>query len=338
MVPMIGADVAQLRQLAQTFTSSADTIDRISHEVTPALSNGSWKGGDAEHFRNEWSSTIQPSLAASSRALAESATVLQRNADEQERASSTDGSTGGGGGGGNGGPGGGGPGGGGQGKKSILDWLSDAKEWITAITSPITKSSTLKKIFDLMKIYNAADLLSDINRAAASAKVFLLDDMVNLALGRTGLMANMLGKLGGVGTTIGRWLGPIGGVFSIIGGFKDMIDPSHDGWRGMGDRVAGLLSVGSGVGILALAAGVAAGPVTIAAIVGAGVVAGVWTLGNMIWDNREAIGRFASGVWNGAGDLLSSAGNAVSSAASTVADGVSKGAGKVKDWIGGLFS
>lgn len=334
MVPMIGADVAQLRQLAQTFTSSADTIDRISNEVTPALSNGSWKGSDAEQFHNEWSSTIQPSLAASSRALAESATVLQRNADEQERASSADGSTGS-----NGDPGGDNPGGD-QGKKSIWDWLSGAKEWITTITKPITKGMTLKKIFDLMKIYNAADLLSDINRAAASAKVFLLDDMVNLALGRTGLMANMLGKLGGVGTTIGRWLGPIGGVFSIIGGFKDMIDPSHDGWRGVGDQIAGGLSVASGVGMIALTlgAGAALGPVGVAAIVGAGVVAGAWTLGNMIWDNREAIGRFASGVWNGAGDMLSSAGNAVSSAASTVADGVSKGAGKVKDWIGGLFS
>lgn len=338
MVPMIGADVAQLRQLAQTFTSSADTIERISHEVTPALSNGSWKGGDAERFRNEWSSTIQPSLAASSRALAESATVLQRNADEQERASSADGSTGGGG--GNGGPGGSGPGGGGQGKNSIWDWLSGAKEWISAITRPITKSISLKKIFDLMKIYNAADLISDFSHAAASAKVFLLDDMANIALGRTGFMANMLGKLGSVGTTIGRWMGPIGGVFSIVGGIHDMINPAHDGWRGVGDQIAGGLSVASGAGMIALAlgAGAALGPVGIAAIVGAGVVAGVWTLGNMIWDNREAIGNAVSTAWNWAGDTLSSAGNAVSSAASTVADGVSKGAGKVKDWIGGLFS
>lgn len=334
MADMFGADVAQLRQLAKDFTSAADTLDRAGRELTSAITRGAWKGSDADRFRQRWTGRLQPALAATSRSLAEGAVTLRENADEQERASDSGGSFGGSGGGSGGG------GAGGEGGGSVLDWLKDGWEWIRTAMAPIADGIKLKKIFDAMRLYNAADLLADVSRAAASAKVFLLGDMVDSALGRNGLLGNMLARLGGPVAAVGRWLGPIGGVFSVVGGVQDMISPQHDGWRGWGDRIAGGLSVVSGAGTIALAlgAGAALGPVGIGVVVGAGLVAGAWTLGNMIYDNREAIGSAVSGAWNWAGDRLSDAADGVAAAASSVVGGIAEGAGKVGSWIGGLFS
>src|SRR5438874_73521 len=61
-----------------------------------------------------------------------------------------------------------------------------------------------------------------------------------------------------------RIAGGIAGPLSIAGGIHDMIAPSHDGWRGTGDRVAGGLSVVGGVGgMMLMTAGGAAmlGPI-----------------------------------------------------------------------------
>lgn len=331
MAEMFGADVAQLRQLAKNFTSAADTLDRAGRELTSAITRGAWKGSDAERFRQRWTGRLQPALAATSRSLAEGAVTLRENADEQERASDSGGSFGGS---------GGGSGGGGAGGGSILDWLKDSWEWIKTAKAPIASGIKLKKILDAMRLYNAADLLADVSRAAASKKVFLLGDMVNSALGRNGFLGNTLAKLGGSAATVGRWLGPIGGVFAVVGGVQDMISPEHDGWRGWGDRIAGGLSVVSGAGTIALAfgAGAALGPVGIGVVVGAGLAAGGWTLGNMIYDNREAIGSAVSGAWNWAGDRLSDAARGVASVATSAVGGIAEGAGKVGSWIGGLFS
>lgn len=323
MSSLYGADVAALRSLAAQFSSASTRVEAAARDLTPGVTSGAWQGPDAQHFRQDWSGRLAPTLGSVSQTLAQAALTLRAQADEQERTSDN-----------TGGPGAGGPGGGSPGGLSLLDQLTIAGKGLWKLKGVIMGALKLYKAGTLSASFlSAGHAAAAGSAAAASARVFLagglLDDVTNSVLGRSGVMATLLAKVGGPVATIGRWAGPIGGIFQIGTGIAQLVDPSHDGWRGVGDRVAGGLSIIGGAGTIALAlgAGAALGPVGVAAVVGAGLVAGAWQLGNYVYDNREAIGQFASTAAKG-----------VTETAGKVVGAVADGASKVKNWIGGLFT
>jgi uncharacterized protein YukE len=92
---MYGADVVELRALGDKLARSADDLDRIAHLLTHQITSTTvWVGPGAQKFRGEWSGSHRGALSTSARALRECAAAARRNADEQDRTSAADSSTG----------------------------------------------------------------------------------------------------------------------------------------------------------------------------------------------------------------------------------------------------
>lgn len=83
-----GLDVQQVRQLSKQLSQQADSIQHTLTSLTSALNGTQWTGPDAEHFRNEWSSSHTASLKAVINALQEASQKASQNASSQEQASS----------------------------------------------------------------------------------------------------------------------------------------------------------------------------------------------------------------------------------------------------------
>ncbi|MGG5172484.1 hypothetical protein ACQR35_09950 [Pseudarthrobacter sp. J1738] len=274
-------------------------------------SNTAWTGTDASRFKSEWNSDHRKTLMAASRMLEEGAKNLRNNADEQDKSSaSATGSTG--------------PAG--TVGKSAPDAKSPGQtliDWAKAIAGVGFK---IKDMVGLLK--NPANLLS-------SKKI--LDVIGGLKNFKGFAIAEDFTKATGLIGKFGRFAGPALAPFAILGGIHDMFNPEHSGWRGGGDRIAGGLSVLGGVGSIAIAAGLLTNPVGIGIVVGAGLIAGGWALGNMIADSAwgkaagKWIGNTASKAWNGAT-------NAVSNAVSNTVDGAKKFLHNPVASLGGLLS
>lgn len=104
-----GADVAQLRTLAQQFGKTSETLLQQSTTLTLAINNNTaWKGADGARFTSEWNGSHRALVQKTAMALQAESKRLMTHAEQQERASkSATGSGGGAGpGGGPGGPGG----------------------------------------------------------------------------------------------------------------------------------------------------------------------------------------------------------------------------------------
>jgi len=126
-------------------------------------------------------------------------------------------------------------------------------------------------------------------------------------------------------TAVGKLFLPLtvvtGGIDAITGGGYE----GGRGWATRGFGAAGALGAGaliaSGAGLIAL------GPVGLG-IAGAAVIAyGAWSVGNLVWDNREAIGDFfqsvgghiadgATAAWRATAGVATDAWNATTSAVS----------------------
>lgn len=89
---MFGADVVELRRLAVALRSHATEIDgQVAAPVTQLLRTSPWEGPDATNFRSDWDSRLSSSLRHAAVALREAGEILDRNADEQEKASISNG-------------------------------------------------------------------------------------------------------------------------------------------------------------------------------------------------------------------------------------------------------
>lgn len=134
----------------------------------------------------------------------------------------------------------------------------------------------------------------------------------------------------------------VAGVLGVIGGGYDLVNPSHEGWRGAGDRAAGAAAVAGGGATLLAAAGLIAplGPV------GAGVAAALllgsaaWTLGNYVadhWDDIKHgvsvaahwVGEKAEQAWKGATSEVAEEWNGTVDAGKAVVAGVADVGGSV---------
>lgn len=325
MAGFYGADAAQLRSLAQNFKRGSTALQFQGKQLSDSImSTPAWKGPDADQFRSEWNSSHRQALLAASRHLENSSKVLLENAKEQETAS--DGATG---------STGGNPGGGG-GNSLLQNFL----EMGGILKGGITLSLKIKDLVSVFK--DSGAFLSTKKILDFTGKGFSwADDFLNPAA-PTGVMAKF-GKAGELFGKFGRFLGPALAPLSIYGGIKDMISPEHGGWRGWGDRAAGGLSVLAGGGTLLMAAGLLTNPVGIGIVVGAGVVAGAWALGNMIADSEwgKAAGHWiadrAGDVWNGAKNVASTAWNGAKNVASGAVEGAKKFLSNPVKSLGGLF-
>ena len=85
----VGADVEALRQLAQMFT---DNSSKLTGDVIPTinsrLNSSGWVGEDADSFKADWHGHLMGKLNNAATQLSDAAATLNRNADEQEQASS----------------------------------------------------------------------------------------------------------------------------------------------------------------------------------------------------------------------------------------------------------
>ena len=85
----VGADVEALRQLAQMFT---DNSSKLTGDVIPTinsrLNSSCWVGEDADSFKADWHGHLMGQLNNAATQLSDAAATLNRNADEQEQASS----------------------------------------------------------------------------------------------------------------------------------------------------------------------------------------------------------------------------------------------------------
>jgi hypothetical protein len=83
-----GADVAQLKTLGTKLQAGSQEIDNQRSMLTKVLAGTQWLGPDAEKFRNEWNGEHVAALTRVSQALQQASQQANRNATEQESASS----------------------------------------------------------------------------------------------------------------------------------------------------------------------------------------------------------------------------------------------------------
>lgn len=347
---MVGADIEALRLLADKFDEGSERLETIVTTVESAVpqQNG-WSGPDAEGFRQEWSGTHLVKLRETAAALGEVAGKVRSNADAQEQTSNDYSGIGGG-----------------TGGTDVAGASDSGFNWAglglagmlgakgigfaLAATKAIKTAPALAGLLSATRLGDAAriaDATTDVFRGAGglvgrtAAGIGVAEDF-----GLIGKMSGMVGLASSAGT-IARVAGTAGGVFGVIGGFNQMFNTQYDGVRGGVDRVMGGLSVIGGAGGIAMALGGAAmlGPVGVGIAVGAGVVAGAWALGNLVYDNWDSISGAASTAagWVGdrAGDVAEGIGNMADAAGdvvSDVGDAVGDGLSAAGDFVGGLFS
>jgi hypothetical protein len=128
---MWGADVAQLRMLAQQFGKTAQLLLQHSAQLSSHINNTpSWRGEDAEHFRSDWNSSHRMLLQQTASRLKQESKLLLKNADEQDQASK------------HGGPGGSGPGGSGSGGSGGSGDDPTGPDWLADVDVPSAMAGT----------------------------------------------------------------------------------------------------------------------------------------------------------------------------------------------------
>lgn len=83
-----GADVAQLRTLAQQFGKTSETLLQQSTTLTSAINNNTvWKGADGARFTSEWNGSHRALIQKTALALKAESKRLLTHAEQQEKAS-----------------------------------------------------------------------------------------------------------------------------------------------------------------------------------------------------------------------------------------------------------
>jgi hypothetical protein len=322
-----GADVAQLRTLAQQFSKTADLLQQQSTQLSGQINNSpAWKGRDAEHFRSDWNGNHRTLLQQTATRLKQESKLLLANADEQDRASST-GGAGGSAGSGRGGPGTGVPGSlGGQGTGRPpfnnpwgLDWLADPDSpfrdgWdIYNLTKALPNLRA--GLFDLPHFIKRADSFAEFfskdfrDVAKAFQDTNMLSQYFNTSSelfdGRWDTALNLVD--GGKAATFfefgGKALGVVGVGLDTLDAFNNFTNGNPDDNGG-----AWYSAVKAGLGV----AGFVPPPVGTAAMVASGALA--------IYDNvpivketvnaiGESIADSAEAAWESAGDAAENVGD-----------------------------
>jgi len=91
-VASVGADVEQLRALAQLFGDKATSLEDVVNTINGQLHSAGWVGEDADAFKSDWDSNLSVLVRNVVDSLRERNTSLNQQADEQEKASAVNGS------------------------------------------------------------------------------------------------------------------------------------------------------------------------------------------------------------------------------------------------------
>ena len=91
----VGADVEQLRTLAQLFGDKATSLEDVVSSINGQLHSAGWVGEDADAFKSDWDSNLTVLVRNVVDSLRERNTSLNQQADEQEKASAVNGAAGG---------------------------------------------------------------------------------------------------------------------------------------------------------------------------------------------------------------------------------------------------
>ena len=83
----VGADVEQLRALAQLFGDKATSLEDVVNSINGQLHSAGWVGEDADAFKSDWDSNLTVLVRNVVDSLRERNTSLNQQADEQEKAS-----------------------------------------------------------------------------------------------------------------------------------------------------------------------------------------------------------------------------------------------------------
>ncbi|NWL11748.1 hypothetical protein [Paenarthrobacter nitroguajacolicus] len=325
MAGFYGADIAQLRSLAGVMGKAADAISLQSTQLSNAInSSTAWQGRDATVFKGDWNSQHRQSLMKAANMLRENAGQLKKHANQQEFASHNDGS---------------------GTSVGVLKDVYDTAMGVKGLAAPLwTAYKYLKlgnaewvKTREVLTNWRAGgtvvrDAMTALRNGEKVTDV-LTDLKANIPYSQAFQEASKFSK--GL-----RIAGALAAPLNIVGGISDMINPEHDGWRGTGDRVAGGLSVVGGVGsIMLMTAGGAAllGPIGAPIVIGAGIVAGAWALGNLVADNWDSISNFARNPGSYIADGAKEVAGFAKDVGSKVADGVSDAAKSVGNFVGGIF-
>jgi hypothetical protein len=324
MAGLYGADIAQLRTLAGTMSKAADSINLQSMQLSKVINGDtSWRGQDAVRFTTDWNGQHRQTLMKAVSLLQASAKELKAQAEQQEFASHS----------------------GGESSvgviKDVYDTGMAAKDLGSQLWAAY-KLGTLgwedfAKTREVLTNWRAGGTVLnealDSLRSGGKITDVIADLKANIPYSQAFQDATKFSK--GL-----RVAGALAAPLNIVGGISDIVNPQHEGWRGTGDQVAGGLSVVGGVGsIMLMTAGGAAllGPIGAPIVVGAGIVAGAWALGNLVADNWDSISNFArnpgSYIADGAGDVADFA----KDVGSKVADGVGDAAKSVGKFVGGIF-
>ena len=87
----VGADVEQLRALAQLFGDKATSLEDVVSSINGQLHGAGWVGEDADTFKADWDSNLTALVRNVVDSLRERNTNLNQQADEQEKASAVNG-------------------------------------------------------------------------------------------------------------------------------------------------------------------------------------------------------------------------------------------------------
>jgi fliA regulated lipase len=93
-VASVGADVEQLRALAQLFGDKATSLEDVVSSINGQLHSAGWVGEDADTFKADWDSSLTALVRNVVQSLRERNTNLNQQADEQEKASAVNGAAG----------------------------------------------------------------------------------------------------------------------------------------------------------------------------------------------------------------------------------------------------
>ncbi|GAB3536807.1 hypothetical protein GCM10027403_18770 [Arthrobacter tecti] len=320
MSELLGANVEELESLAERFSQSAETLRGIRSTLTVGvINNTGWAGPDAESLRSSWDSH-QMAIMLAANTLDRGSRDLLEQARQQETASDA----------------GSGAIGGSSGAPGFPGTPAGHTDEDFSIWEALGQVAGFG--MDINKMFK----LSDIQKFIANSRILDITDMRNISLASEFL--DEASKF----TKWSRFAGPLLAPLGIAGGIHDVFNPDHEGWRGVGDRVAGGVGAFASGGTLLLAAG-ALGPVGAAVVVGAGLAAGAWALGNYVYDNWDNITEWTSNAWDattdfvgdtwdGATDIAGDAWEGATDLADSLSDGVGDFVEDPIGSIGGLFS
>lgn len=333
-----GADVAQLRTLAQQFGKTSDSLLQQSTQLSNQINNNpAWKGQDAVTFRSDWNSSHRALIQRTALALKQESKKLLTQAEQQEKASN-------GGDGGGPGTGGAGSGGatGGDNKPFRLgpDWLADSDDSPSPFRGGWDTYNLIKAFPNIRAgVFDAAAIMGESGFRQSFTKVAWDTFQESNAISRYFNMSSDLfdGKFHNVLN-----LAPDSSAFKVLGGFGhalgglgvglDTLDAVNK-WQAGDTGGAYYSGAKAALGVVSFFPP----PVGTAAMVASGALA--------IYDNVPAVKNFVNGVgghiaegWNAAGHAIEqsteAAGEAIADAGEAVSDAVGDGAKAVSKFFG----